>query len=66
VDQEQAEQSRELLERALADLEREFQREAAELGAEWQLEYQVVTERRIAPRKADIVVETLQLAWRPE
>jgi hypothetical protein len=66
VDLEQAEQSRELLERAMADLEREFRAEAAQLGAEWQLENRVVEERRITPRKADIQVETLQLAWRPE
>jgi len=63
---EQAEQSRELLERAMAELEREFQNEASALAAEWTLETQIVEERRITPRKADIAVETLQLAWRPE
>ncbi len=66
VDLEQAEQSRELLERAMADLEREFQEESAQLATEWQLENQTIDERRITPRKADIAVETLQLAWRPE
>jgi hypothetical protein len=66
VEAEQAEQSRELLEQAMVDLEREFQQEAAEVAAEWQLDRQSVEERRITPRKADIAVETLQLAWRPE
>lgn len=63
---EQAEESRELLEQAMVDLEREFQQEAAEIAAEWQLDRQSIEERRITPRKADIAVETLQLAWRPE
>lgn len=66
VDVEQAEQSRELLERAMSELEREFQQEAAQVAAEWRLENQVVEERRLSPRKADIHVETLQLAWRPD
>jgi hypothetical protein len=66
VDIEQAEQSRELLERAMADLEREFREESAQLAAEWRLENQTIEERRITPRKADTLIETLQLAWRPD
>lgn len=66
VEAEQAEQSRELLERAMLDLQREFEQEAAATSAEWTLEKQTIDERRLAPRKADITVETLQLAWRPE
>lgn len=66
VEAEQTEQSRELLEQAMVELQREFQEQAAAIAAEWSLEKLVVEERRIAPRKADIAVETLQLAWRPE
>jgi hypothetical protein len=66
IEAEQAEQSRELLERAMVDLEKEFQEEASALATEWSLERQAIEERRISPRKADIAVETLQLAWRPE
>lgn len=39
---------------------------AAATADEWTVETQTIVERRIAPRKADIAVETLQLAWRPE
>jgi hypothetical protein len=50
----------------MAKLEHEFQEESAKLAAAWQLENQMPEESRIIPRKADIVVVTLQLAWRPE
>jgi hypothetical protein len=50
----------------MLELEREFQEEVAAVSAEWAPENQPVVERRVSPRKADIVVETLQLAWRPE
>jgi hypothetical protein len=66
IEAEQAEQSRELLEQSMRELEKEFQEEAAALAREWSLEQQPAEERRISPRKADIAVETLQLAWRPE
>lgn len=66
VDVEQAQQSRELLLRALAELEREFQQESARVANAWRSESLAVEERRITPRKTDISVETLQLAWRPD
>jgi hypothetical protein len=66
IDLEQAEQSRELLEQAMRHLEQEFVEESAKLDALLKTESQTIVERRISPRKSDIRVETLRLAWRPD
>ncbi|HET9957049.1 MAG TPA: hypothetical protein VFQ61_21280, partial [Polyangiaceae bacterium] len=66
VDVAQAEQSRELLEQAIEELEREFHSESARVSAELDPAHIDIEEQRIPPRKADINVETLQLAWRPD
>jgi hypothetical protein len=66
IDLEQAEHSREILEQAMRNLDQEFAEESATLAAELQAESQTIEEHCISPRKADIHVETLRLAWRPD
>jgi len=58
-------QEAEVIRTRLADLERQFQSEAARVQGDFEPEDIVLQEIRIRPRKTDISVETLALVWSP-
>ncbi len=51
------------LQAELADLDRQMQAEAENLTRQWQAAADDIQERRLAPRKADVVVQLVALAW---
>ncbi len=58
-------QEAEVIRTRLADLERQFQSEAARVQGDFEPEDIALQEIRIRPRKTDISVETLALVWSP-
>jgi len=64
-DIDRAEENVETLKKQLEDMEAEFQAEAAALGARADPQAETLEEILIKPKKADISVQLLALAWRP-